>query len=345
MRGAIIGFGVIAEGHLYAYDQIDELEIIAVTDCQNSRCERAKGLISNVMVFKNVKDMFENVELDFVDVCVPPYKRYEIMKEALLRGCHVIGEKPFLLEEEHYMELTALAKHAGKILYPSHNYKFAPIMKSVNKIISNNGIGYLMNGHFRTLRSGHAKGVDDWIPDWRIIEQYSGGGIVRDHGPHSIYMACSLIGCYPQYVSCIMGSLKLNNTVEDTAMIKLYFSNEIQFDIDISWASNVRSTSYYLFGSRGCIMADDDVLKYSDKNGSIISNNIISDFNDPSHKNWFVDVLNDFSESIEKGNYRYDLLYESYLTLIIINAAYKSAKADGEKIKLSEKPIELWINS
>ena len=32
MKGAIIGFGVIAEGHLFAYNLIKELNIVAVLD-------------------------------------------------------------------------------------------------------------------------------------------------------------------------------------------------------------------------------------------------------------------------------------------------------------------------
>lgn len=336
MRGAIIGFGFIAEGHLAAYNTINDLDIVAIVDVNQERLNKAKRMIAGVHCYDSLNAMKLAEQLDFIDVCTPPYCRYRYMKKGLESGWHVIGEKPFLLEKEQYLSLYEIAIKNHLVLYPSHNYKFAPIMQIAKEITKQDCFGNIIGGQFKTLRIGHAKGCKEWKTDWRRQREYSGGGIIEDHGPHSIYMACSLIGKWPIAVSCICGKLKDDDfDTEDTAWITLYFDDDVKIDINLTWASSVRDTYYYLYGSKESIYIENDTIRHFTATGELDKKCIFSEFNDPSHKTWFVDVLVDFCNSVTLGSCPLDLLKESYVTIATIESAYCSANLGGKKVKIS----------
>lgn len=335
MKGAIIGFGVIAEGHLSAYNSIDELEIVAVVDICEERQIIAQRLIPNVHTYFTFEEMYKAEKIDFIDVCTPPYCRFDYMYSGIDNGLHVIGEKPFLLNKEQYITLNNHAKKSGVILYPCHNYKFAPIVQQTKKIIDNSSFGAIINGHFKTLRVGHARGNTEWNKDWRRQIEFSGGGILQDHGPHSIYMACYFMKQWPIAVTCIDGTLmNTDYDTEDAVWLTLHYKNNVKIDIDLTWASSVRDTYYYIFGSNESIMIENDNVKHITYSGEQIESNITSEFNDPKHKSWFKAVLRDFYESIYDSNYKEHLVMESYITVATIEAAYQSAKQGGIKIEI-----------
>ena len=88
-------------------------------------------------------------------------------------------------------------------------------------VVRNPGFGDVLGARFRTLRSGHAVGVSEWNPHWRRDPAISGGGILRDHGPHSVYLATHLTGRKPIAVSCLTGNMRNDqySSTEDTAML------------------------------------------------------------------------------------------------------------------------------
>ncbi len=335
MKGAIIGFGVIAEGHLFAYNTIDELEIVAVLDISEARRNIAKSLIPGVRCYDSFDLLSENEVLDFVDVCTPPYCRFDYMMRSLKKGINVIGEKPFLFTTKEYDELLKISIKNRTILYPSHNYKYAPVVRMTKEIVNDASFGEIINGHYKTYRIGHALGNAQWNKDWRRDALYSGGGIIYDHGPHSIYMSCYFMNQWPTAVSCISCCSSDIYDTEDTAVLTLYFNNNVKIDIFLTWVSSVRETCYYIFGTKGSIQIEDDMIKQIDSDGREHVIRIESEFNDPQHKSWFKGVLRDFYESMENKEFRNDLLEESYITIATIEAAMLSSKLGGAKIELN----------
>ena len=240
IKGAIIGFGNIAEGHMYGYENNNNLEIVAVVEPCEERQEYIKEFYKSLKIYSNFEELINNENIHFIDVCTPPYCRFKYMKKGLESNLHVIGEKPFLLKKDQYKQLVELALKNNCILYPSHNYKYAPIIKEMESIILNENFGEIIGGFFKTLRIEHAKGNQHWNKNWRRINEFSGGGIIEDHGPHSIYIACLLTKSFPTSISCISGSLNKDfKDNEDTALITLYFQNDFNITLELTWNSKI----------------------------------------------------------------------------------------------------------
>ncbi|MBS1789635.1 MAG: Gfo/Idh/MocA family oxidoreductase [Acidobacteria bacterium] len=335
MNGALIGFGKSALSHLAAYIQMKNVAIKAVVDPVKSRREFAAEAIPGVQTFACIDAMFQHHKLDFIDICSPPESHCHYIERGLKNHCHVLCEKPLILRLEQYRDLRLLAHSVQRTIYPCHNYKFAPVLQKLSEAIRSGYLGQLMSAHFRIFRNGHAKGVAEWNPDWRRDPQIAGGGILIDHGTHSLYLACHLSTKQPLAVSCITGNLTQDpyHTTEDVALLTLDFGGMHWF-IDLLWASNLRRSYYSLTGSQATITIEDDIIKSSVADGDILREKVVTDFDDPLRLSWFHAMFEDFLSTTVDAERQYDLLLESLTTLLIINRAYDSSKQGGAWVEI-----------
>ena len=326
MRGAIIGFGRIAMGHLAGYSEVPELSITAVVDSSPQRREaaiREYGL----RAFSTFEEMLKYESPMFVDICSPPNTHLHYIRLALDADLHALCEKPvFLPSEEGYESLINRVASSDRILYPCHNYKFAPILHAMHDVVARHEFGTVLNAHFRTLRTGHAVGVPEWNPHWRRDPYVAGGGILRDHGPHSIYMATHLTGATPVAVSCVLGNMRRDSysTTEDSAMLMVRCAEDIEISINLSWSAGMRNTYYSIAGTSGFMAVENDEMYYA-LNGTLTRQRLISEFDDPSHRGWFSEMFRDFLATVSDPSRQWALIREALTTSVVIDAAYKSA--------------------
>jgi predicted dehydrogenase len=334
MRGALIGFGTIALGHLLGYQDIDDINICAVVDSTPERLRKARAHLPDARMYATIDELFKHETLDFIDICVPPYAHYDYMMAGLARQCHVICEKPVLFRPEEYLQPLQAAKSAGKLIYPSHNYQFSPAMRFLTERVASGELGELQSGHFRTLRKGHACGVDDWNPHWRRQRDIAGGGILYDHGPHSLYLASHLCRKTPLAVACTLGRLANDEyaETEDTIMMTIDFGG-LHWLIDLTWHAGRRQTRYAIVGANGHAVVDGDSIQ-SSIGGVAKRETIASDFDNPLHKTWFHQMFLDFLAQSAAPQPAYGQYRESLLTTLLIAKAYESADCNGEWIEI-----------
>src|SRR5689334_1449029 len=138
LSGACIGYGFIASrGHLPAYAAfpVDRapLRIVAVADLCPARRERALAELPGVRVYASHAELLEKEagRIDFVDVTTPPSAHAEIAHAALDRGLHVLCEKPLTTTTAEARSLLDHARRVKRVVFPCHNYKHAPVIKTV----------------------------------------------------------------------------------------------------------------------------------------------------------------------------------------------------------------------
>ncbi|WP_433652898.1 Gfo/Idh/MocA family protein [Micromonospora zamorensis] len=335
MRGAVVGFGTIAMGHLHGYGGVPELSVVAVVDPSPQRRDHAVRAFG-LRAYATFEEMYAEESPDFVDICAPPHTHAEYLSLAADHGLHVLCEKPvFMPTDAGYERFVSRLLDAGRVVYPCHNYKFAPILELMQGIVSSPAFGEVLAARFRTVRKGHAVGVPDWNPDWRRDPVYSGGGILRDHGPHSVYLATSLTGLEPEAVSCLIGNMRRDayDQTEDTALLTIRCEGGAQIVLDLTWSGSFRNSYYSINGSGGTIVVENDDVFYT-RAGEVIRTELPSEFDDPSHREWFTRMLADFVDMVANPDRQYALLQESIVTSTVIDAAYESAGKDGEWVYL-----------
>jgi predicted dehydrogenase len=334
---AIVGFGFIAQkGHLPTYQSRDDLDLRAVVDPVPARREEALKLHPGIRVYETLSDLLQECpqEIDLVDICAPNVFHIPATRQALAAGKHVLCEKPLALNLAEFEDIKQLALEKRRLLYPCHNYKFAPSVVHAAKLVASGAIGQALYATFQVYRVSHARGVPEWQPHWRRDKAIAGGGIAIDHGVHAISIAHSLFGGSPKQVSAHirnLGSDKDTNLTENTALICLDWDS-VLVQINLTWVGSVRKSSFRVQGTEGEICIDNDDVILIDKNQNITPCIVPTDFDDPSHSSWFSAVINDIQHHIATENYEPASLIEAGRVAEIMEKAHQSSNQGGRWI-------------
>jgi predicted dehydrogenase len=344
LRGGLVGFGFIAEkGHLPAYRSRAgrQVDIVAVSDVCEARRWLANQHLPAAAIYSDYRAMFARSELDFVDICLPPAHHAAVAHAALDSGLHVLCEKPLATSAEAARAMLDHAAMAKRVIFPCHNYKHAPVVKQVRRIIDSGRIGRVGMVTLNTLRNTHAQGVSEWRPDWRREHSISGGGIAMDHGSHTFYLAFEWLGSYPTAVTAKMHTLGPWDT-EDNFSCSLVFPSGLA-NAHLSWTAGMRKVLYTISGDKGGILVDDDSIEVNvavrEPSGGTRWQSereaIASHWMDASHATWFGTLFEDFLTAIERRDYVGRDAWEAFLCIQLITTAYQSSARGARELPLS----------
>ena len=354
ISGAIIGFGFISShGHLPAYlerhQKKGDVEIIAIADICEARRILAKKALPHARIYKNYEDLlkYESINLDFVDISTPPKDHAKIAHAALHAGLHVLCEKPLTTSLEDAHQLIQHAKRVGRVLYPAHNYKHAPVVKAIREVIESEKIGNVRSITLSTFRNTHAKGVTEWNSNWRRNQHFSGGGIAMDHGSHSFYLMFDWMKTYPTSITAKMSNQNIQYDTEDNFSAVLTFPNG-SAHCHLTWTAGVRKVIYTVQGTKGAITVDDDEMQVAiqeNTDGPDIAQgavtwkmekiNISSNWMDASHVSWFNALFDDFKQAVQNCDFVGREAEEAYRCIEIITRAYESSENGCKELRLN----------
>src|SRR5258708_2039903 len=138
LRGGLIGYGFIMErGHAAGYRARafgpNDVDIVAIADVSEERRALARRDFPQARIYADHEALFagEKGTLDFCDIAVPPRDHAVVTHAALDAGLHVLCEKPLATSVDEARAMLSHAEGARRVLYPGHNYKHAPVVKSV----------------------------------------------------------------------------------------------------------------------------------------------------------------------------------------------------------------------
>jgi predicted dehydrogenase len=345
LRGAVIGFGFIAQnGHIPAYlSSPERFTIVAVADSCAARRELARKLLPGARIYASADELLaaESGQLDFVDIATPPCDHATIAHAAFDRGLHVFCEKPIATSASDAVSMMEHARTARRVFFPSHNYKHAPVVRAVRKLLEEDTIGPVRLVTLDTFRTTHARGVPEWFPDWRRSRRYSGGGIAMDHGSHTFYLAFDWLGSYPTSITAKMSHLGAFDT-EDQFSCTLTFPTGIAV-AQLTWNAGVRKVIYTLHGERGAITIEDDDIEVAIKAQSghapakVEKFSAASHWMDASHAAWFRPLQAQFADAIVANEYVGQNARDSLMCIRVIEAAYQSSRGGSGEIALRQE--------
>ena len=212
--------------------------------------ERSKKLIHqdypSVKSYATIEELLED-DVDLVVVNTPVDTHYEYAKKVLLAGKHALVEKAFTTTVAQAQELAALAKEKGLKLSVFQNRRWDSDFKTVQKIISDNVLGEIVEAEFHFDRYNPILS-----PKQHKETANSGAGILKDLGPHLIDQALCLFGL-PQSVFADIRITREHSLVDDYIDILLYYSH---FRVRLKAGFFVREAipSFVVHGKKGSFL-------------------------------------------------------------------------------------------
>lgn len=327
LKGAIIGFGKIAEtAHLPAFLSEDigrEIQITSIVDVSDSRIEQCKSLIPEVKGYHTLDELFNNEQLDFIDICVPPNMHDAAINIALENDVHIICEKPFTINVDKAKNLYHKIIASGKFFMPCHQYKFAPVWQKFVDVIKQMDIKYKPFVQFNVFRLHADDGFDPLNPGWRSDSSVSGGGILTDTGYHYLYLILNMLGL-PKSISSFTDKLyHLDYNSEDTALVIVECENGIA-QLNLSWAGNARENN-------ASIVSPACSVFYNGSKVDIVKNDMRSSFEVPNmsdkvnYINLYKTLFYEFASKVHKGQSCIENLNEAYLSMLMLDKCYHNS--------------------
>ena len=215
-----IGVGVVGFGlggrvfHAPFVNAIPGLRLAAVVQRKGDEAAKAYPAARIARAFDEV---LADKAIELVVVTTPSATHFELAKQALEAGKHVVADKPFTATSAEALELCQLAKRKGLLAIPFHNRRWDGDFLTVKKLIAEQAVGRLVTfeSHFDRFRPIPRAGV------WQEAKNPA-NGMLFDLGPHLVDQALALFGP-PGSITASVRSDRDGSAIEDAFDITLSY--------------------------------------------------------------------------------------------------------------------------
>ena len=132
VRGAVVGAGHMGQYHALALAELWGVDLVGVVDVDLERAARVAAPYG-VRAFGDHRDICGQV--DFATVAVPTDRHFEVARDLLESGAHVLVEKPMTASLEEAKELFRLARQRNRALHVGHVERFNGAVQELRKIV------------------------------------------------------------------------------------------------------------------------------------------------------------------------------------------------------------------
>jgi predicted dehydrogenase len=129
LKCAVVGVGYLGKFHAEKYAGLPDCELVAVVD---SSAETAQTIAAKhgVRALTDYRELLGKV--DVVSIVVPTSLHYQVARDFLLHGAHVLVEKPITVTVEEADELIKIAAEKQLKLMVGHLERFNAALLSMN---------------------------------------------------------------------------------------------------------------------------------------------------------------------------------------------------------------------
>ena len=236
---AVIGSGSWGKNHARVYNQLTNASLEAVVD---TREDIARNVAKQYGVkwYTDLEKAFTNTNIEAVSICTPTVTHYDLAKQAIELGKHVLVEKPMTNTVDEAKELIRLSKLNGTKLTVGFVERFNSAIKEALKRTSDGEIGDVILAHTRRLS--------------RRPSRIGDVGVIKDLAIHDIDIINQLFKDDVTVVFASAGSIA--HSFEDYANIQIgYHGNKSAF-VETNWLTPRKIRTLTITGTEGIITVE-----------------------------------------------------------------------------------------
>lgn len=128
---AVIGVGYLGKFHAQKYQSLNDCNLIGIVDSNQDTLDDISSQFPDAEISTDYHSMLDRV--DAVSIVTSTPSHYEIAKDFLIQGKHVLLEKPITSTTEQAQELISLAKSNRAILQVGHIERFNPTVLAIDE--------------------------------------------------------------------------------------------------------------------------------------------------------------------------------------------------------------------
>ncbi|NSW75363.1 MAG: Gfo/Idh/MocA family oxidoreductase [Candidatus Atribacteria bacterium] len=182
VKVGVIGTGFIGPAHIEAARRTFLAEVIGLADINEEVARYKAEQYAVSRCYGDYRELLRDDDVEVVHICTPNYLHYEMSREALLAGKHVICEKPLAMNRKEAEELVELAEKKNLLHAVHFNIRYYPLAREARQMVKGGQVGTVFAVHGSYLR--------DWLfyetdYNWRLEPELSGESrAIADIGSH-----------------------------------------------------------------------------------------------------------------------------------------------------------------
>src|SRR5580704_10086305 len=212
---AVIGFGLAGQVfHAPFVSAVPGLKLEAIVQRKGDAAAKA---YPSARILRSVEEALGDAAVRLVVVGTPNETHFDLAKQALMAGKHVVIDKPFAATSAEAGELKELAEKQGVVLAPFHNRRWDGDFLTVRRLLAEEAVGRLVTyeSHFDRFRPLPREGT------WKEGAN-AANGLLMDLGPHLVDQALALFGA-PVGITASVRKDRDKTDIEDAFDITLEY--------------------------------------------------------------------------------------------------------------------------
>ena len=212
---AVIGFGLAGRVfHAPFVSAVPGLRLEAVVQRKGDDAAKA---YPGTRILRSVEEALADPAVQLIVVATPNETHFDLARQALLAGKHVVIDKPFAATSEQAQELKQLSVRHKLVLAPFHNRRWDGDFLTVRKLLAEDAVGRLVTceSHFDRFRPLPRENT------WKEGANPS-NGLLFDLAPHLLDQVLTLFGL-PEGITASVRRDRDRTGIEDAFDITLEY--------------------------------------------------------------------------------------------------------------------------
>ena len=190
LRVAVAGLGFGEAVHLPALRTCPHTTPVALWHPRAERLEQACRA-AELPGHSHFEALLADPQVEAVVIATPPGPRFELARQALLAGKHLMLEKPVALQAGQIEELQRLAIQQGCCVAVDFEYRAVPLFQQLQAVLQRGELGELVLVKLDWLMGSRADASRPW--SW-YSQAGAGGGVLGALGTHAFDLLHWLVG-------------------------------------------------------------------------------------------------------------------------------------------------------
>jgi len=238
---AIIGYGYWGKNLVRNFYNTPSCKIGLVIDSDEGKLNNLQQNYNNIPTSLSVDDIYTHPEIEAVVIATPVFSHFNLAKQALENGKHVLLEKPMTSSAAEAEELIQLAKQKNKLLMVDHTFLYTGAVQKMKELVMNNTIGEIK--YIDSIRIN----LGLFQPDVNVL---------WDLAPHDISICEYLMNEQPYSVQAT-GISHTQNGIENIAYLTVNYNSEKIAHFNCSWTPPVKIRQMLIGGDKKMILYND----------------------------------------------------------------------------------------
>jgi predicted dehydrogenase len=221
-------------------------DVKTVVEISKERREFVRERYPDIRVVENVTELVDDESIDAVVVSTPAKTHFELAKQILEAGKHVLVEKPMARNCEEIYALSKLSKEKRRVAMAGFTFLFNPAVRLIKKLIDDNELGQLRYLYSERVNLGRIRSDVDAL--WNLA-------------PHDISIIQYWLGDLEPVAVHRHGMSYVQQGIDDVVFLNITYPKGIMANIHVSWLDPQKIRRITVVGSRKMVVYDDIAKK------------------------------------------------------------------------------------